>query len=1106
MAYEVTFSREINSFDDVKFGDEKFHFELDKANDFPTSLIILYMYVLPDFPTHGIKVGMTTCHPGETFSHSIKKRVGQQEKELALTDKQLEIYGQKRLVVYWGVCLDAISDSFKDYNVHKLILRENAGLVEKEQEWFINVPIADLISDFQKIRQRGLKTKIYEPRKEQRDCIDAMEKYFSSNPTGGRFLLNCKMRFGKSYTTYRFCEEMGLKKILILTFVPAVENSWQEDLLHVKTNYIYLTDKDLSRPFFDIDAINKPFVMFLSLQNFLGTKRANDEVKDKIRKLQNVHFDIVVLDEYHFGAWNDRTQEKLEDFDTDYQKSIEKTKDVIKKFGIKTDKVICLSGTPFKALARGEFGAENTFTYSYFDEQKNKYPNDNFSDPNRDYAKFPDMKICGYNMAAYFGNMSGQMLSSDKLLSRHYFSLNKFFETRKDEDSSEPATFIYEEAVKTWLEIIKGRSAFGINFPYSKREMPENNKHTLWLMPSVNSCAAMAKLLANDDYFPLYEIINLSDQSVGSGKAAFDYLQEHINKAKNTGKAGSIALTVNKLTIGVTVKEWFSVFVLKDLASPEQYFQSIFRIQTPLVENDKIIKKVGLVYDFNIDRATSLLLNYADNSSDESLTKLDIAKLIVKFLPIYMNGDMEKPIEYEVFYQLAQFGDQSNIPLSKKITNLDATTHALNEETMAEMLNDPEVSSVLKKVFAHSKLKKSADRSSPSKPSDDGFKSPEAKAGRDLGYMHGLEDSHDYLDIDDAKVQETFKSRMDSYIAALVDKAYDDTKRTWFANGFIRGYESGVNVPIKKLNCGREDGLKFVEKVKERFGPNIHYTKETRKDIENFVRPYLNDISNIPEKFRGKLFKRWYVESFLRAIRDSLKPVVNEKEGGTTIGDAENVLRHILSRLVEFLYISVYRETTFSEIFKNADPDVFLEAVGITKKDFESLNKYHVFEENTLNNYIHEFFVNETLGSNLNDASAEIRKQYRNSFGWFGYNDVQTKVNAYIAASQSQELAEKALALSQPEASKEKINPDQNESPTKGDLNKSENQTDNGSSKDDIKDKIVGILKANPRGLRSGKIAALAGITKKEANRILYNNTDLFEHEFLSWKLKKQNS
>ena len=144
--------------------------------------------------------------------------------------------------------------------------------------------------------------------------------------------------------------------------------------------------------------------------------------------------------------------------------------------------------------------------------------------------------------------------------------------------------------------------------------------------------------LEEDDFFSRYQIINLSADGVGAGTKALEYLNEQMNAGENTGKLGSIAITVNKLTIGVTVKKWSSVFVLKDLASPESYFQAIFRIQTPYTRGDEILKKDGFVFDFNIDRAASLLLKYADESSKEfGYTKMQVAKLIVNSFSYYSN-------------------------------------------------------------------------------------------------------------------------------------------------------------------------------------------------------------------------------------------------------------------------------------------------------------------------------------------------------------------------------------------------------------------------------------------------------------------------------------
>lgn len=1108
---------EINQFDSAKYKGAPKTFHLDEKNDTEQNLIILYMYVLPRFQGHGIKVGMTKCKMDETFWHAIKSRIKDQVHELALTEEQYPKYGLEREVIYWGVCLDANNESFKDYRVHDQIMAKCAGLAEKEQEWFQNVPADELVHAFEECRKDDSNKEIYKPREEQQECVNALLDYFKDHKTGGRFLLNCKMRYGKSFTTYKYCEDAGLDKILILTFIPAVESSWREDLTHIKKHYDYYTDDNLKKPSFNPKAITDPYVVFLSLQNYLGKDRNSSETKDKIKKLQDVAWDLVILDEYHFGAWNERTQgtlESQEDLDKEYQSELKKTKDVLERFSINTKQTICLSGTPFKAIAKGEFTKENTFTYSYFDEQRNKYPNSgegDFKTVNPDYAHFPDMKIFGYNMTRLFQNMTASVFSGDTLYGKKYFSLNRFFETRRDSNPNEPCVFVYEEEIKKWLSIIKGQSTFGDKFPYSNADMLANNKHTLWLMPRVNAVHAMAKLLEEDDYFKKYQIINLSKEGVGAGVDAYEYLNEQITAANNTNKLGSIALTVNKLTIGVTVKQWFSVFVLKDLASPEQYFQSIFRIQTPYKEKGKILKPNGFVYDFNIDRAAALLLRYAEQSQEGSVTKLQIAKLIVKYMPIFVNGDMSQPISADVFYELAEFGDTSGVPLSRKITDTSKTTRMLDEEVIASMLNDNDVSDIIKRVFAHAKFGKPKAQTMTSKPEVDGFQTKIAKAGRDKGYELGMQDYENYVDYDNTEIQAAFEKALADYIDELCPKDYDEIHATWWSNGFIKGYESGVNAPVKKLNCGHDNGVKFVEEVKKKFGEKIVWKEDTRKMITDFIHKYLNVTDNIPLEYRGALYRRWYSDSFKRAVKNELTPKI-PYEKGKSVEDADNVMKHILARLFEFLYISVYRETTFQEIFKNADPNVFLEAVGITKKDFEVLNKYHIFQENVLNNYIHQFFVNESLGSKLNLEDEEIKRQYRNSFDWFGFGlDGETEPEVKLP-DRGQHLVdyvryqlntmvdemEKEHEESQPEKETETINVEEEatqEAPVLEEPHVEEEISD--------LDRIKEILVGEKRGMKAGKIADLLDLSKKEVNRILYANKDLFVSDFFkNWKLK----
>ena len=44
------------------------------------------------------------------------------------------------------------------------------------------------------------------------------------------FLWNAKMRFGKTFAAYQLAKKMGWRKVLVLTFKPAVQNAWEEDL------------------------------------------------------------------------------------------------------------------------------------------------------------------------------------------------------------------------------------------------------------------------------------------------------------------------------------------------------------------------------------------------------------------------------------------------------------------------------------------------------------------------------------------------------------------------------------------------------------------------------------------------------------------------------------------------------------------------------------------------------------------------------------------------------------------------------------------------------------------------------------------------------------
>jgi hypothetical protein len=241
------------------------------------------------------------------------------------------------------------------------------------------------------------------------------------------------------------------------------------------------------------------------------------------------------------------------------------------------------------------------------------------------------------------------------------------------------------------------------------------------------------------------------------------------------------------------------------------------------------------------------------------------------------------------------------------------------------------------------------------------------------------------------------------------------------------------------------------------------------------------------------LYKRWYCDSFRRAIKNNLNPI-KEIKNGETIEDADNVLKHILARLFEFLYISVYRETTFMEIFNNADPNVFLEAVGITKKDFEVLNKYKVFQEDVLNNYIHDFFINESLGLKIDSQSKEAISQYRNSFDWFEFglesneqiDNNENIVNSNITTDNGNSKDEEKII--------------DNQVLLKENQNSSEDKTD--SETNQLEERIRDLLKKH-KTLKINKISNLLNVPKDEINKVLNLNKNLFYKDlFFNWRLK----
>jgi hypothetical protein len=98
-------------------------------------------------------------------------------------------------------------------------------------------------------------------------------------------------------------------------------------------------------------------------------------------------------------------------------------------------------------------------------------------------------------------------------------------------------------------------------------------------------------------------------RAAGIGLEALPPVRKAIGSGFDTK---TITLSCGKLTTGVTVPQWSSILMLRNLKSPETYFQAAFRVQSPWsIKNpngdnpneEEILKPVCFVFDFAPTRA-----------------------------------------------------------------------------------------------------------------------------------------------------------------------------------------------------------------------------------------------------------------------------------------------------------------------------------------------------------------------------------------------------------------------------------------------------------------------------------------------------------------------
>ena len=482
-----------------------------------------------------------------------------------------------------------VPDNISDIEVHMQLAKMGINKVrlDANREWFkcdisdVDCAINILIHDV----NRSLS---FDPREEQQKCIHKAIEYFKKG--GTEFLINAKMRYGKTFVSYMIAKDLDAKNILILTYKPAVGTCWESDLKnHINFDgWAYSMEEG-----FIIDKKARVNVLFASYQDI------NDIKKKKWKNIQKHKWDLVIIDEMHYGS------------DTPRAKT---TMDLLN-----IQKKLYVSGTPLDAMMSGRFNDDQIYNWTYGDEQRKRKTELLSGWATEIYRWLPDMKIYMY-----------QVSDQAKKLCSHYSDEEQFTMTKMFA-SDDGVEFNDQAAVKNFIDQVFGLNVHKKNSVYRNPKIASPN-HSLWVMPpSVKSVDAMVTMLEKM-VGKSYHIINAAGNNGISKVCEITEIIRHDDHDK------TITVTCGRFNTGVTIPEWDMVLMLGDGKAPETYFQTIFRVQSSDIARRK---ESCYVIDFNPERALELMFTYAENFAKKGQGITESLRDFLEFCPLLDNTSNE---------------------------------------------------------------------------------------------------------------------------------------------------------------------------------------------------------------------------------------------------------------------------------------------------------------------------------------------------------------------------------------------------------------------------------------------------------------------------------
>lgn len=600
---------------------------------------MIYAYQTPDYPKHDgwTKIGETKI--------GVERRINQQV-HTAWIDYELKWQDN-------ALFKDGSGEYFRDHDFHDFLERRKKVERNPKTEWFRIDGVQSLMY-FQEFASRQYpKTMVgssYVLRDKQEEAVQMTLDYIRKTATldadKHKFLWNAKPRFGKTLTTYELIRRMKGDKplnVLIVTNRPSIANSWYEDYARYigwQTGFRFVSDNDAMRDLPDVmnhDQFVKWIcapgnrdtfdgqICFESLQGLKGSVYFGGNY-NKLEWIKSLHWDLLIIDEAHEGVDTLRTDRAFDNITRDF--------------------TLHLSGTPFKAIAKGVFGKEQIFNWSYAEEQEAKEAWNSVD--HNPYADMPRLNLFTYRMSDIVRDKlkNGIQLDGDEETAEYAFDLNEFFKT-------ENGSFVYEQDVRKFLRALTTQE----KFPYSTEELRTELAHTLWLLKYVESAKALARLLQEEGSgFEDYEVV----LAAGDGRLSEE--AETLNSYRRVKEAianhrRTITLSVGQLTTGVTIPEWSGVLMLCNMKSSPLYMQAAFRAQNPCDitrDGQRYRKENAYVFDFDPARTLVIFDEFANNLKIEMAadggtpaSREENIRRLLNFFPVIAEDEEGKMVELD---------------------------------------------------------------------------------------------------------------------------------------------------------------------------------------------------------------------------------------------------------------------------------------------------------------------------------------------------------------------------------------------------------------------------------------------------------------------------